>query len=1098
MVLILMLISSGVTSGKSYQVHSTENNGSTLANEQEEMAESSALEIYLGEYFSQEDILSYVGGKELLSLTEGVLPLDQVISVEQYGTHELLVVYIDQGGERKEQVVSVIVSGKPEIRVTDPVVQEGKPFSLASLGVHAWDYEDGDLSAQVLIQQAPFEDDEVIHFKSGEQFEVVLSVEDQEGHVTIENVEVRVEESKTASFSSEPNTIVPSQNITLSGKTRYGTAAEISKSMYAKSDVAILVSGVTFPDALTTGPLAMKLQAPILLSNKEDIHMDTLNELKRLEVKKIYIMGGPVAISHEVEKVLVDIGYEIERIEGNTRYTTSLAVANVLGESDTVVMVNGKQFPDAMVAGSLASKEGYPILLIEEDKVPSETLTYVETHFKNVILMGGTSVIKEEVATKLTALGKTVTRVGGTSRFMTSVEMGKTYFSGAETAVIANGLSFADALAAVPYAATLNAPILLAGHDDVHDGVLTYLKNSLLENFHYIGGPLAISNNVKDQMENSFLIPIKYRTRAVNGNWTNFTQDAKTSGSTTQGRLSEIELALETTEKLSLRYSVSVDGKGWQSIKSSGAIGVPEAFIQGLLMELEGQDASSYNLSYRVFLEGSGWTPWVLGGEVAGNSNGPAILAMEAKVIRGNAFANKGTAFPAKPMEGTLAFTTARLNFRNGPSLNADVLVQTALNANLEIIRKHTMGSGDVWAEANYRVNGEVLRGYAHMNNIREERHVSKALITLNGLKNGDSLPEKSTLITGDVYHIKGVKDVRYYVNGVAMGSVPFGYLTTSSLRHGFSTPQETGYRISIPAHVWNKGAINSLKIEILANDGSKEWEAVYLNDSKDELIFEQYAGSYNYYLNREFKNNKPSYYDGGVRRFATLQELDTYFDPSKWIASDLYKYVYADLRYNPEDFEVTKEQLNKEINKNNYSGNILVGMGEHFLKGAIDNHINPFYLVSHAILETGWGRSVLANGQKMTEAYNFDKKVIEPVPDELQEVLWYNVYGIGAYSRDAEFYGGSMAYQRGWDTVEKAIEDGAKWVANGYINRNPEPQNTNFKMRFNLHENMTHQYAEDARWGHHQAGRIKNLFDSLGEDVTVRFIVPLFGQIRS
>ena len=68
----------------------------------------------------------------------------------------------------------------------------------------------------------------------------------------------------------------------------------------------------------------------------------------------------------------------------------------------------------------------------------------------------------------------------------------------------------------------------------------------------------------------------------------------------------------------------------------------------------------------------------------------------------------------------------------------------------------------------------------------------------------------------------------------------------------------------------------------------------------------------------------------------------------------------------------------------------------------------------------------------------------------------------------------------------------GAKWISTNYIHR-ANPQNTLYKMRFNLGENMTHQYATDIEWARKQASRIKSQFDSLGVSVPKRYIIPSF-----
>ena len=88
-------------------------------------------------------------------------------------------------------------------------------------------------------------------------------------------------------------------------------------------------------------------------------------------------------------------------------------------------------------------------------------------------------------------------------------------------------------------------------------------------------------------------------------------------------------------------------------------------------------------------------------------------------------------------------------------------------------------------------------------------------------------------------------------------------------------------------------------------------------------------------------------------------------------------------------------------------------------------------------------------------------------------------MYGVGAVDTDAVRGGFRTAEQYGWDTVPKAIVGGAKFIANSYIHNG---QNTLYKMRWNPDNPATHQYATDINWASHNAKRIKDFYDSVGE----------------
>lgn len=58
------------------------------------------------------------------------------------------------------------------------------------------------------------------------------------------------------------------------------------------SDYAILVNGENFPDALSASVLAKKYNAPILLTGSSSLDDTASNQLTRLKVKKVFIVGG--------------------------------------------------------------------------------------------------------------------------------------------------------------------------------------------------------------------------------------------------------------------------------------------------------------------------------------------------------------------------------------------------------------------------------------------------------------------------------------------------------------------------------------------------------------------------------------------------------------------------------------------------------------------------------------------------------------------------------------------------------------------------------------------------------------------------------------
>ncbi|HZK34841.1 MAG TPA: SH3 domain-containing protein [Bacillota bacterium] len=175
--------------------------------------------------------------------------------------------------------------------------------------------------------------------------------------------------------------------------------------------------------------------------------------------------------------------------------------------------------------------------------------------------------------------------------------------------------------------------------------------------------------------------------------------------------------------------------------------------------------------------------------------------------------------------------------------------------------------------------------------------------------------------------------------------------------------------------------------------------------------------------------------------------------------------YQFLDLRGNT---GLSAQELNRVLE----GKGILSGQGAAFVEASKLHNINEIYLVSHALLETGNGSSQLATGQLV------------------QGTTVYNMYGIGAYDQDPVVLGAQAAYNNGWTTPEKAIIDGAGWIASGYVN-NSDEQYTLYKMRYN-YNNPQHQYATDISWAKAQTTQIKNLY-GLVQGYNLRFEIPLY-----
>ncbi|QCJ44149.1 hypothetical protein FAY30_20815 [Bacillus sp. S3] len=171
-----------------------------------------------------------------------------------------------------------------------------------------------------------------------------------------------------------------------------------------------------------------------------------------------------------------------------------------------------------------------------------------------------------------------------------------------------------------------------------------------------------------------------------------------------------------------------------------------------------------------------------------------------------------------------------------------------------------------------------------------------------------------------------------------------------------------------------------------------------------------------------------------------------------------------------------------QDLNAKTLAGKgILEGKADAFLQASKKYSINEIYLISHALLETGNGKSKLAQGIIVDTVDG--KKLDKPVKV-------YNMYGIGAFDSCPDTCGAETAYKKGWFTPEAAIIGGAEFIGAGYINAGT-PQNTLYKMRWNPSAPW-HQYATDIGWAVKQTSNIKKIYDSLSS-YTIYFDVSVY-----
>jgi putative cell wall-binding protein len=268
----------------------------------------------------------------------------------------------------------------------------------------------------------------------------------------------------------------------LAGNDRYETSAVISKNGWQTADVVVIARGDDFPDGLAGGPLAYKFDAPLLLTQKDQLPAPVKQEIDRLKPQKAYILGGPKVISDGVEQVLKGNGITVERIYGADRAATATEIAKIIGApTGKAVIATGRNFPDALAVSPIAAANNMPILFVYGSTMPAATLQALQDmQITSVDILGGDKIIPQAIADKLKNMGITVRRIYGGNRELTAVEIAKAYGGVSDGVFVATGYDYADALSVAPLAAKKGQPLLLCSKDKVDKDVSAYIRNSAL------------------------------------------------------------------------------------------------------------------------------------------------------------------------------------------------------------------------------------------------------------------------------------------------------------------------------------------------------------------------------------------------------------------------------------------------------------------------------------------------------------------------------------------------------------------------------------------------------------------------------------------
>ena len=439
------------------------------------------------------------------------------------------------------------------------------------------------------------------------------------------------------------------------------------------------------------------------------------------------------------------------------------------------------------------------------------------------------------------------------------------------------------------------------------------------------------------------------------------------------------------------------------------------------------------------------------------------------KDVTENSNSNQGTQTPEKPSnpesnEKTgIVNVSSSLNVRERASTSSKVIGSLSGNTKITIVGEEG---------AFYKIEYKGSHGYV-------AKEYVKDVTESNNSNQGTQTPEKPSIPenskkTGVVTASKGL-NVRKEAN---TSSKIIGILNSGESVEIIG--EENGfYKITYKgqeAYV-SKNYINIFNSNSNVNPGLDIGNASKTN----------YGVSLNEYIKLQQRNNPSNY---------SHSELEKYINPAK--ATNKLQFLRID--------KFRSVNVSGLISRLSNKG-VLTGQGQAFINAAKAFNIDPIYLVSQCLHETGNGTSKLAKGVTITEIadesrpiYNGTGQLVGYHMIKLSKpVTVYNLFGIGAKDNSSVFpnraliLGTTYAYNRGWTSIENAIKGAAEFVSLNYVHSSRYSQNTLYKMRYNQNvSNIWHQYATTP-WYASSIADIMRSYQDLYLENNFTFDVPVF-----
>jgi hypothetical protein len=267
----------------------------------------------------------------------------------------------------------------------------------------------------------------------------------------------------------------------------------------------------------------------LLLTPSDELPDAVMAEITRVLApgKQVYLLGGPSSVSNDIRDELQAAGFSTRRLSGPNRYETAIAIAEELPDTSNFFFATGRNFPDALGAGTAAAAlsleaklsgdpefRPFALLLTNDQEMPESVFNFVSARGDQfgewtLVTTGGAA---DAAAAAAFGSSNLAARFAGSNRYETAVEIAEGLFTDStgvlvgEGAGLATGLKFPDALSATSLLAIFAEPLLLTREDQLSSATRTFLEDHAGEApfLDVFGGTSTVSNAIANAAADAF------------------------------------------------------------------------------------------------------------------------------------------------------------------------------------------------------------------------------------------------------------------------------------------------------------------------------------------------------------------------------------------------------------------------------------------------------------------------------------------------------------------------------------------------------------------------------------------------------------------